>query len=215
MKKLVIGFGGQARSGKNEAADHLCEKLNEQGMLGGWKRASLGLNVKKIFAQHFGVSLEFIEEWKVKSEPPEGFNGPIRDGLIKIGDGWRDTKSDIWINKLFEDNADNLIISDIRYINEAQACRGDSDYEYMDDYYGATILIWRPGFENNKHSKSEQELMQFVHALKDMPSGTINNPAIPFDLWLRNDSTREAWLDKVDHIVIPYLFKKFAGVTLS
>ena len=212
---LVVGFAAQARAGKDTAADHLCEKLNEMGMLGEWKRASLGLNVKKIFAEHFGVTLEFIEEWKTKPEPPPGFNGPVRDGLTKIGDGWRDTRSDIWINKLFAGNKNNLIISDCRYINEAKACRGESDLEYMSDHFGVTVLVWRPGFENNKQSRSEQELMPFVRALKETPSGPINNPDIPFDLWLKNDGTKEEWLNKVNHLVVPYLFKKLAGITLS
>ena len=212
---LVIGFAGQARCGKDTASDYLCESLNESGMLGPWKRASLGFNVKKIFAEHFGVTLEFIEEWKVKDYPPEGFDGPIRMGLTQIGDGWRNTKSDIWINKLFAKNHQNLIISDIRYINEAKACRGESNLDYMSGYNGVTCLCWRPGFENNKQSRSEQELMPFVRELMDRDSGPIDNPEIPFDLWLKNDSTKDAWLRLVDDLVIPYTFEKFAGVTLS
>src|SRR5271166_5763417 len=92
----VIGWAGQARQGKDTAADYLYEILNESKNMGLWKRAALGSNVKKIFSEHFGVSLEFIEEWKVKDYPPEGFDGPIRNGLTTIGDGWRVTKSDIW-----------------------------------------------------------------------------------------------------------------------
>lgn len=210
---LVIGFGGQFRSGKDSAADYLCEKLNQRNL--NWKRGSLGSNVKKIFSEHFGVSLEFIEEWKVKNEAPPGFNGPIRDGLIKIGDGWRDTKNDIWINKLFSNNKDNLIVSDCRYINEARAIRGESDLDYMKNHCGITCLIWRPGFENNKPSRSEQELMPFVNQLKNNPSGPINNPSIPFDLWLRNNGTKEEFFSKIDNIVIPYLAEKFSEITLS
>lgn len=204
---LVIGFAGQARNGKDAGADYLNAELNRIG-LGQWKRASLGLNVKKIFAEHFNVSLEYIEEWKVKTEFPPGFNGLLRDGLTKIGDGWRDTKPDIWIRKLCEHNTDNLIVSDVRYINESQAFRGESDYPYMKDYSGITCLIWRPGFENNKQSRSEQELMPFVKKLQDKPSGRISDPDIPFDIWLRNNGTKDEWFSKIDRIVIPAVIEK-------
>ncbi len=201
-----VGFGGQKRNGKDAASDHLFLKLNEYKKLGEWKRGSLGHAVKQIFADHFGVSLELIEEWKTKDEVPEGFDGPIRNGLTQIGDGWRNTKSDIWIRKLFDGNKDNLVISDVRYINEA---------EYINKHDGVTVLIWRPGFENDKPSRSEQELMQFVRVLaKDgVPSGVIDHkkyPDIPFDCWLVNDGTKEEWLQKVEDIVLPQVIKKLS-----
>jgi len=219
---IVIGFGGQKRNGKDVAADYLCSRLNELGAFGTWGRGSLGHNVKKIFSEHFGVSLDFIEEWKTKDEAPPGFSGPVRMGLTAIGDAWRNTKEDIWISKLFKEHTDNLqlnrgttmnlVISDIRYINETKACRGESDLPYMKDYVGATALIWRPGYENDKPTKSEQELMPFVRKLKGVYSGVIVDPEIPFDLWLVNDGTKEDWLDKVDTIVIPYVLQKFTTV---
>ena len=212
---LVCAFAGQFRIGKDSAADYLCENLNESGILGSWKRASLGYNVKKIFSEHFGVSLEFIEEWKVKNFPPPGFDGPIRDGLTKIGAGWRDTKNDIWIEKLFANNTQNLIISDVRFCNETKAIRGKSNLEYMKGHHGVTCLCWRPGFENNKQSPSEQELMPFVRQLKDTLSGPVTNPEIPFDLWLKNDGAKDDWLKLIKCLVIPYIFEKFAKATLS
>ena len=203
MLNLII-FSGQKRSGKDSASDYLYKRLNELGYLGIWKRASLGIEVKKIFAEHFGVSLEFIEEWKVKEEIPEGFNGLIRDGLTKIGDGWRETKEDIWIRKLFDNNKDNLIISDGRYLNEI---------DYIRNNNGIASLIWRPGHENNKNSKSEQELMPFVKKLMKEPSGFIDHkkyPDIPFDCWLVNNGSYQDWLNKIDQIVLPYVIKRFS-----
>jgi hypothetical protein len=207
---FAVGFASQYRNGKDTAADYLQPKLNEIG-LGTWKRGSLGSNVKKIFAEHFNVSLEFIEEWKVKQEPPPGFAGLLRDGLTKIGDGWRDTKPDIWIRKLFENNDDNLVVSDVRYINESQAIRGNSDLPYM-KHIGLTVLMWRPGFENNKPSRSEQEIMPFVNKLKEKHSGIITDPDIPFDIWLRNNGTVEELHTKIDKIVLPEVIKKFSEV---
>lgn len=197
-----VGFGGQKRNGKDAASDHLFALLNKNGEFTQWKRGSLGHAVKQIFADHFGVTLEFIEEWKTKDEIPEGFNGPIRTGLTKIGDAWRDTKADIWIRKLFDGNRDNMVISDVRYINEA---------EYIRKNGGMNVLVWRPGFENDKPSRSEQELMPFVRRLMKEPSGLIDHdkyPDIPFDCWLRNNGTKEEWLNKVEDIVLPQVLKR-------
>src|SRR5581483_588554 len=149
-----------------------------------------------------------IEEWKVREDIPEGFNGQIRNGLTMIGDGWRNLREDIWIKNLFENNTDNLVISDVRYVNEALAIRGRSKFPYMKDRKVIAVLCWRPGFENDKPSKSEQEVMPFVRALMKEDDGPIDSrkfPEIPFDIWLKNDGTKEQWTDKVDQYVLPYL----------
>jgi hypothetical protein len=196
---FVIGFAAQARNGKDIAADYLVKKLDN------FKRASLASAVKKIMSENFHVTLEFIEEWKTKDYPPPGFDGPVRECLTKIGDSWRDTKKDIWIQKLFSGNQSNLICSDIRYTNEVNAIRGTDQPEYMKDYKGIVALIWRPGHENNKQTRSEQELMPFVRQLENVPSGPINIPDVPFDLWLKNDGTVDDWYKKIDDIVLPFV----------
>jgi hypothetical protein len=167
--------------------------------MGDWQRASLGLAVKEIFAEHFGVSLEFIEEWKVREDIPTGFDAPIRMGLTTIGDAWRNIKRDIWIQKLFSRHRGNLVISDCRYINEAEHIQANN---------GVTILVWRPGHENTTPSRSEQELMPFVYQLVDYPEGPIKDDTIPFDLWLKNDGSLKEWFGKIEDIVIPYFFSK-------
>jgi len=191
-----IGLGSQMRMGKDTAADHLLKRLNETKILGPWFRGSFAKEVKKLFCETFNVSPEFIEEWKVKTEIPPGFAMPIRDGLTIIGNGFRDIQRDVWIKKLFENNSANLVISDTRYINEANQIQNRG---------GITILLYRPGFENNKPSASEQELMPFVRALKDKPSGFIENEDIPFDLWLVNDGTLENLHNRIDEVVMPYI----------
>lgn len=209
----IIGFYAQYQSGKDLAADYLCDKLNEMNE-DKWYRGSLGKAVKAIFGEHFGFTAEEIEYWKVKTETPPGLNGPLRDGLTKIGDGWRDTKQDIWINKLFGPGGfgenRNLVVSDGRYLNESEAFRGMSKLHYMKNHKGIAILIWRPGFENNKQSRSEQEIMPFVRQLQKEPDGIIDNPEIPFDVWLKNDGTKEEWFAKIDNIVIPYVKQKLS-----
>src|SRR5581483_6124601 len=137
----VVGFASQARGGKNEAGEYLCKRLNEL-CSEEWHCASLARAVKKIFSDNFGVSTEFIEEWKVKQEIPEGFQLPLRDGLTMIGNDWRKFKSDIWIEKLFKDNDKNIIVTDVRYFNEVDAITGKSDLPYMKKYKGVAFLLW-------------------------------------------------------------------------
>lgn len=187
----TIGFFAQKRSGKDTAADFVCDKL-------AWKKVGFADPIKKIFSETFNVSYEFIEEWKTKKEIPPGFNGLIRDGLVNIGDGFRQTLSNVWINKLFNDHKEKVAICDGRYINEANTIQSKD---------GITVLIWRKDFENNDNSPSEQEVMPFVKELKGTPSRILNTK--PFDIWLTNDGTIEDFHQKIDTIVIPYLKDRF------
>jgi hypothetical protein len=197
---FLVSCAGQYRSGKDTLTSYLINKLNEHKKLGEWKHGSFGLFVKKIFSEHFNVSLDFIEEWKVKiNEIPPGFDQPLRDGLTMIGDGWRKQKKTIWIDKLLTDNKDNLVIADNRYINEAETILSKG---------GITILVWRPGFENNKQSASEQELMPFVRSLKEVPSGPIDIEDIPFSLWFKNEGSLQDLYSVADNVFIPYIIKK-------
>lgn len=146
--------------------------------------------------------MDFIEEWKRKDECPPGFDIPIRKCLTFIGDGFRDIKSNIWIDLLLKNNNDNIIISDVRYINECDIIRSN---KYCKKGY--TILLWRPGYENDFQNRSEQELMQFVHQLKNKPDGYIDIEGIPFDFWIKNDKDLSSLYDKVDKLIIPFIAK--------
>lgn len=192
----LIGIGAQYRNGKDTVADYLLQKLNETKTLGPWFRGSFAYEVKRLFCETFDVTPEFIEEWKVKTEIPPGFDMPIRDGLTIIGNGFRDIQRNVWIKKLLNNNSANIIISDTRYINEANQIQNRG---------GLTILLYRPGFENSKPSASEQELMPFVRMMKNKPSGFIDNEDVPFDLWLVNDGTIEDLHTGIDTVILPYI----------
>ena len=70
----MICVAGQMRSGKNVVGEYLCD--NKDYVL-----ASFAKPVKKIFCDAFGKTLDFVEEWKVEKEPPEGFSKPTRQAL--------------------------------------------------------------------------------------------------------------------------------------
>ena len=108
----VVGFAGQMQNGKDTAADYLFEKIKHKW--GDVERASFADNVKRIFCETFNVDRSFVEEWKTKSEIPEGFDSPVRQGLQQIGDGFRKIQGKIWIELAFRDRANPAIFSDVR-----------------------------------------------------------------------------------------------------
>ena len=203
---MNIAVFSQFENGKDSLCDYLVDRLNKpawhrtQPLYPAWYRASFASNVKRIFCETFGVTLEFVEEWKRKDEIPPGFQMPVRQGLIFIGDGFRSIQPNIWIDLLLKNNTKNLIISDGRYINESN---------YIRSHKGITILLWRLNHENDFPNRSEQEIMQFVNLLKGTPDGLITNKDIPFDVWIRNDGTLHDLYAKIDKIIIPLVKTKW------
>lgn len=201
-KPFLIGVGGQFANGKDTFCDYLAERLNRD--FGEWHRAAMANQVKNVFCETFGVTREFVEEWKRRDEIPPGFDMPIRQALTFIGDGFRKIRNNIWIDLLLKDNADNLVIGDIRYRNEC---------DYLLHHNGMTVLLWRPGHENDFANASEQELMPFVNMLRNEPDGIILDKMIPFDLWIKNDSDVTALYNKIDNIVVPFVRDFTSGHT--
>lgn len=149
----IIGIGGQLGSGKDTLADYLAGTLNKRykcGLI--WQRIGFAHAVKKVFMDSFDVTWNFIEEWKRKPEAPPGFDKNIRQSLQFIGDGFRQIKSNIWIETAFRQDVPK-VISDVRYLNEAQAIR---------EHGGVTVLVWRSGYENNDPNPSEAQIKPTV-----------------------------------------------------
>jgi hypothetical protein len=218
----VIGVGGQLASGKDELSNYLAEKLNERTSSGNrrWQRVGFAHAVKKVFMDTFGVSWEFIEEWKRKDEPPPGFDLPIRKCLQFIGDGFRKMKSNIWIEVALR-TENNIILSDVRYINEARAIKEKG---------GITVLLWRPLFENDDPNPSESQIKPTIDwFVKSGLEGDVREEGIPeemsvtasqrlnnvacspnlFDFFIRNESSLEDLYRKVDHCLVPAIEKYY------
>ena len=113
----IVGFAGQMQNGKDTAADYMFEKIKSK-----WadvERASFADNVQRIFCETFNVDRSFVEEWKTKSEVPEGFDSPVRQGLQQIGDGFRKIQGSIWIELAFRNRVRSAIFSDVT----SQGCK--------------------------------------------------------------------------------------------
>jgi hypothetical protein len=216
---FVIGVAGQAQMGKDTLADRLKEKLNDAG--GRWERAAFAANVKRVFTDTFGVDLAFVEKWKVIPETPPGFDMTVRQGLQFIGDGFRKIVPTIWLDLAFRDRSVPKIISDVRYVNEFVRVKKEG---------GMNILVGRPDKLNDDPNGSEAQIRPYIlwalENLKDcepigpqlfklasveaMGGGTQSAPPEHmecFDIFVRNDGTKDEFYDKIEKIIVPFVQK--------
>jgi len=201
--KTIAAFA-QMGSGKDTLCDYLVKKLSKPKAKNKWQRSAFANAVKDTFCKSFGFNREQVEEWKRKTEIPDGFQCPVRQALQKIGDGFREIKSDIWIDIALKSD-DQLIISDGRYLNEAKKVREKN---------GINILIYRSGYVNNDPNPSEASMRPFVEYCRDtIPDGKIIHSCLVrypdgleyFDLFLRNDGDLQSFYNKIDKHVLPYI----------
>lgn len=225
---FVIGVAGQAQMGKDTLADRLALKLNEDGGNWGsesldnlgvtWERAAFAANVKKVFCDTFGVDLDFVEKWKVIPECPPGFDMTVRQALQFIGDGFRKIKSTIWMDLAFRDKSKAKVISDVRYVNEFLRVKQEGGLLILvgrtdkinDDPNGSEAQI-RPYVEFAlEHLKDCEPIMPQLHrlfAVEAMGGGVQVDPPDHmecFDLFVRNDGTKEEFYDKIEKVVVPF-----------
>jgi hypothetical protein len=203
----VIGVAGQAQMGKDTLADRLCAILNERRGGDGkfWRRTAFASNVKNVISQTFGVSKEFIEEWKVKPEPPPDFDMNVRQSLQFVGDGFRKIRGTIWVDLMFREGSPK-IISDVRYINEFRRVKKER---------GFNILVGRTDKLNDDPNGSEAMIRPYVKWCLDHFYGDfvrlegIQDAGCPiehmsdFDVFIRNDSTIEDLYRMVEQQLVP------------
>ncbi len=123
----IIAFGYKKGSGKDTAGKFLSTHLKITAGHLKVKQISFAAKLKDISHQLYGwagirpgVYYETHWERKEKVLPKLGLSP--RDIWISIGNKMREVYSDVWINfALHGVDADILIISDLRFINEAKA----------------------------------------------------------------------------------------------
>jgi hypothetical protein len=193
--------------GKDTAADHLIKALFNKTekespwdwITDGWGRAAFGDAVKETYMKSFNLDRAFIEEWKRKDDPPPGFIMNVRRSLQWIGDGFRQIRASIWIDKLFTNHKHNVIISDGRYFSELDAVR---------ERKGINVAIWRPGFENDIDHPSEAQLKPEIDKLRGLGIGSGPVDEVDdsvFDYFLVNNGSVEDLYKKVENELLPFV----------
>jgi hypothetical protein len=200
------------RSGKDTAANYLAKSLAE--LHKPTCRISFAYNVKMIVATTFGVTMDFIEEWKVKKEIPPGFDCTIREALQQVGDGFRKIRGTIWMDLALATLTQDAICSDVRYINELKRIKQEDG--------GITVLLHRPGWENDDPNGSEAQIRPVAEFYKKQEGeglvqwklkqdnrwpGDAPYGAEFVDVFLRNDGAVEDLYEKVDRYVVPLVLR--------
>ncbi|WP_432006338.1 hypothetical protein [Streptomyces parvus] len=175
-EKLIVGLSGYARSGKNAAAEALVQH--------GWRQAAFADKLR-----------EFLLAVNPVIPGPVGV-GNLRLQLLIADVGWEYAKAhypevralhnrtgtdagrkilgnNVWVDALFRehDDAPALVISDVRFPNEAQA---------VADRGGVLIRVERPGVSPARDRTGR--IYESETALDDWP----------FDHVLRNDDSVRA-----------------------
>lgn len=189
-------MAGQMRSGKNVLGDFICSKL-------GFTGASFAKPVKEIFCSAFGVDMDFVEEWKVKNDPPPGFTKTVRQSLQFIGDGFRSINPNVWVDYAFANNPPMSCFTDGRYVNELSKVKSLG---------GMNVLIWRPEYENYDSNESEAQIKRvvdwFVSCGTEDGAVSCGDPSAPpgcnmVDFFLINDGTLSDLFGKAERLLIP------------
>ena len=147
---MIIGISGKIGSGKNEVADMISYIgfRNADGTFNQFKEAqdirntflknerwgdaertlpnihSFAANLKKCVAACTGINFHDLEDRNVKSSKISWMDISYRKLLQEFGEGIRQTvDKNFWVNSLLSqyDNSQNWIISDVRYVEEANA----------------------------------------------------------------------------------------------
>lgn len=212
---LLVVLSGQKRSGKDTIAKFIkkdFEKINlEQNILPhNFKIVGFADKIKDVVCDIFGITRDYIEEWKDNPTPPPGFLVPMREMLTDVGDGYRRFKPSIWIDYLYRNAITDTVVADGRYKNEAIAGK---------ERGGFNVLIHRPGFENEVNNPSELWTGGLVKLLNQ---NSIVEGYIPesikmeydigcYDYIIRNEGTLEDLDRKVQTKLMPVI-RHYFGV---
>ena len=171
---MILGLTGYSSAGKDTVADYLVKEH-------GFTRLAFADKVRDL-AKHLNPSLGYPEMplstilenlgWDEAKQIPD-----VRQYLQTLGTSCREVLgSDVWIQAMAESHAKRIVITDVRFVNEA---------EWLTDHERAKIIrVTRPG----------------VGPVNDHPSETrMDN--YPFDWELNNDNTLATIYNRVDHMI--------------
>ena len=118
---LVIGISGKIGSGKDTIAREIMKSFPSYK----FRRISFGYNVKKIVSILTGIDMRTILSRKAKAMYLDDWNMTLGELFQQVGtNALRDIlNKDTWILSLFNNikNGENIIITDVRFLNEAES----------------------------------------------------------------------------------------------
>jgi hypothetical protein len=191
---------GQKHHGKTTTA-HILHDLLGQGH---WWMDAFANKIKEVICMAFGVTLEFIEEWKSKDENPPGFTCTMRQLMQFIGEQFRQRKPRVWIDAVLEKDGDdpfaNVIIQDGRHFEEIDA---------VHEKKGLVIAVFRPGFVNYDPHPSEAQVHK-IYTTLGLNEWSISKLHIgrPVNAVIVNNGTEENLRRKLETLILPLVKEK-------
>ena len=126
----IIALGHKRKVGKNKTAELLHSNLRSKGSTLNIQTLSFAYKLKKVCQDLFGLeSPEYYERYPEQKEKviPRLGRSP-RDIYIEFGNDARKIDNHVWINYVMNQDCDLLLITDLRYPNEAQAVHDKGGY---------------------------------------------------------------------------------------
>jgi hypothetical protein len=181
--KMIIGLGGYAQTGKDTVADHLVHNYGfvRVAFADPIREALYKLNPKIRLGESSGVSLSHAVD-NMGWEEVKQLSTDARELLQRLGTevGREMFGNDFWVNQamLRAKEHQNVVISDVRYINEANAVKNAGGYVWRINKLGVNAI--------NQH-ESEKNLDDYS-----------------FDSHLWNNGSFEELYDLVDSYIALY-----------
>ena len=145
---MIIGISGKMGAGKDTAAAILVKM--------GYLQASFAQNLKSVASIITGIPYDEIVTREVKRMQAPDTNLTVAQVFQLLGNGIRNILGDdIWIKSLFNNikGDENVVISDVRYLNEAEAIRKR----------GGIIIRIERSKENTAHTIGSQDGRDPIH----------------------------------------------------
>lgn len=157
---MILGITGKKGSGKDYIGRLIASKYENHKIVHfadplKYKVAEfLGIHSYNFFNNNKNTKFYDFEKFELTDTPNENTLS-LREILQKFGtDMVRNNLNDnYWINSLFKENTENLIIPDVRFISEAEAIL---------DRGGQILKVVNPSLELNDLHKSETEMDHII-----------------------------------------------------
>lgn len=177
---MLIGFAGYAQTGKDTCADYLFNKYGFQHHKFATSLKEMVANVDPYVFHYPNAYLRYSQA--VRNHGYEGAKKrypEVRNLLKNFGMEMRNQfGDDVWVDLLLdniETFENNIVISDVRFINEAVAVKA---------YGGVVVRVNRPGVGPDSDHPSETEMDK-----------------IEYDYVIENDGSIVELELKIDHIL--------------
>lgn len=116
---LLIAICGKKRTGKDSLAVSIEQVfLSKKKLL---RTVALADPLKDLVALTLGKPRGFIDYWKDVDEVPPGMQMSMRSALQKVGQLFRDIRSDVWISRLISELDGDTVVTDVRHKNELES----------------------------------------------------------------------------------------------